>query len=50
MAKQAEGATRRTPTGSFALRESEASATKRVARNGNHPLVLQKFTDTIGFL
>jgi len=32
----AEEAARRPPTGSFALRESEASATKRVAWNGNH--------------
>ena len=33
----AEEAARRSPTGSSALRESEASATKRVAWNGNHP-------------
>ncbi|KOS64070.1 hypothetical protein AN161_05755 [Lysinibacillus sp. FJAT-14222] len=33
----AEEAARRSPTGSFALCESEASATKRVAWNGNHP-------------
>ncbi|MGE7913860.1 hypothetical protein [Lysinibacillus xylanilyticus] len=44
----AEEAARRSPTGSFALRESEASATnvlsvrKRVAWNGNHPFVLSK--------
>jgi len=33
----AEEAARRSPTGSSALRESEASATKRVAWNGNYP-------------
>ncbi|MGA3674898.1 hypothetical protein [Lysinibacillus agricola] len=33
----AEEAARRSPTGSFALCESEATATKRVAWNGNHP-------------
>ncbi|MBG9454307.1 hypothetical protein ABE61_09600 [Lysinibacillus sphaericus] len=33
----AEEAARRSPTGSSALRESEASAAKRVAWNGNHP-------------
>jgi len=32
----AQEAARRSPTGSSALRESEASATKRVAWNGNH--------------
>jgi len=32
----AQEAARRSPTGSFALCESEASATKRVAWNGNH--------------
>ncbi|WP_285399018.1 hypothetical protein [Lysinibacillus sp. fls2-241-R2A-57] len=32
---QAEEAARRSPTGSSALRESVASATKRVAWNGN---------------
>ncbi|MGE7916580.1 hypothetical protein [Lysinibacillus xylanilyticus] len=33
----AEEAARRSPTGSFALCESVATATKRVAWNGNHP-------------
>ncbi|MFB7160164.1 hypothetical protein [Lysinibacillus sp. NPDC056232] len=32
---KAKEAARRSPTGSSALRESEASATKRVACNGN---------------
>jgi len=32
----AQEAARRSPTGSSALRESEVSATKRVAWNGNH--------------
>ncbi|WP_139114373.1 MULTISPECIES: hypothetical protein [Lysinibacillus] len=32
-----EEAARRSPTGSLALRESEASASKRVAWNGNPP-------------
>jgi len=32
----AEEAARRSPTGSFALRESEAAAIKRVAWDGNH--------------
>ncbi|WP_285397850.1 hypothetical protein [Lysinibacillus sp. fls2-241-R2A-57] len=35
---EAEEAARRSPAGSLALRESEASATKRVARSGNQPL------------
>ncbi|WP_175401773.1 MULTISPECIES: hypothetical protein [Lysinibacillus] len=34
----AEEAARRSPAGSLALRESEASATKRVARSGNQSL------------
>ncbi|MGE7944704.1 hypothetical protein ACQKNB_21835 [Lysinibacillus xylanilyticus] len=34
----AEEAARRSPAGSFALCESEASATKRVARSGNQCL------------
>ena len=35
----AEEAARRSPAGSLALRESEASATKRVARSGNQSLL-----------
>ncbi|MFB7159830.1 hypothetical protein [Lysinibacillus sp. NPDC056232] len=35
----AEEAARRSPAGSPALRESEASATKQVARNGNRRLL-----------
>ncbi|MGE7916060.1 hypothetical protein [Lysinibacillus xylanilyticus] len=34
----AEEAALRSPAGSLALRESEASATKRVARSGNQSL------------
>ncbi|MGE7941679.1 hypothetical protein ACQKNB_06275 [Lysinibacillus xylanilyticus] len=34
----AEEAARRSPAGSLALCESEASATKRVARSGNQSL------------
>jgi len=38
----AEEAARRSPAGSLALRESEASATKRVARSGNQSLQINK--------
>jgi len=40
----AQEAARRSSTGSLALRESEASATKRVAWNGNHLHFDQIFT------
>jgi len=36
----AREAARRSPAGSLALRESEASATKRVARSGNQSLLI----------
>ncbi|MGE7674196.1 hypothetical protein ACQKMV_11535 [Lysinibacillus sp. NPDC094403] len=38
----AKEAARRSPAGSLALRESEASATKRVARSGNQSLQINK--------